>query len=108
MATTTNFLIPLTNEPQSFQITLGTVDYILTCKWNFADDAGWEIDFQDAVTGDYIASSIPLITGADLLAGLEYLGFQGSLYVYTDGDATAVPTYDDLGVESNLYFQTVV
>lgn len=102
-----DFQLPLTNVPQSFQISLGGKDYTLTCKWNDSDDAGWVLDFQDAVTGASIVAGIPLVTGANLLENLEYLGFGGALYVYTDGDATAVPTLDNLGVESNVYFQTV-
>jgi hypothetical protein len=47
-----------------------------------------------------------LITGADCLSGLEYLGITGQLVVFTDGDELAVPTLENLGVESNLYFLT--
>lgn len=104
---TTNYLLPLVNTPQVFQITLGATDYILTCKWNSSADAGWVLDFQDAITSDYIVTNIPLVTGVDLLSGLEYLDFGGSLFVYTDGDQDAVPTIDSLGVESNVYFQVV-
>jgi len=40
------------------------------------------------------------------LAGLEYLGFNGELVVFTDGDELMPPTLLNLGVESNVYFQT--
>lgn len=102
----TNFILPLVNIPQTFAIALGGKEYNLTCKWNDSPDAGWVLDFADALTGEAIAANIPLITGADCLEGLEYLGFNGSLIVFTDGDDTAVPTLENLGVESNLYFQT--
>lgn len=102
----TNFLIPLTNIPQSFAIALGGKEYLMTCKWNESPDAGWVLDFADALTGAAIVANIPLITGADCLEGLEYLGFNGSLIVFTDGNDFAVPTLENLGVESNLYFQT--
>lgn len=104
----TNFVIPLTNVPQQFQITLANVNYLMTVKWNDSADAGWVIDFADANTGDPIVANIPMITGDDLLDGLEYLGFQGSLWVYTNTDTFAVPTLDNLGTDSNLYFQTEV
>ena len=65
------------------------------------------MDFVDAITNLPIVANVPLITGADCLKGLEYLGFKGKLFVFTDGDDTAVPTFENLGVESNLYFQTV-
>lgn len=104
----TVFLIPLVNNPQTFGITLADTDYTMTCKWNDAPDAGWVLDFTNATTGEVVVCNIPLITGVDLLDGLEYLGFQGNLIVYTDGDQTAVPTLDNLGVEANLYFSTDV
>lgn len=101
------FILPLVNEPQQFEITLAGVDYLMTCKWNDAPDAGWVLDFAD-ITGVPIAFNIPLITGADVLDGLQYLGFNGQMYVFTDGDDFATPTLLNLGVESNLYFITDV
>lgn len=100
------FLLPLANVPQTFDITINGVDYTMTCKFNSAPDAGWAFDLQDANTGAPIAANIPLITGCDCLAGLEYLGIGGQFIVYTDGDDTAIPTLDNLGIQSNLYFLT--
>jgi len=99
----TPFLIPLENVPQVFEIALGGTNYLMTSKYNSADEGGWVLDLQDAVTNEYLACNIPLITGADLLEGLEYLGIAGPLVVFTDGDELAVPTLENLGVESNLY-----
>ena len=104
----TTFILPLINTPQSFQISLAGVNYTMTVKWNNSLDAGWVMDLDDAITNLSIAATIPLVTGVDMLAGLEYLGINGSLYVYTDGDQFAVPTLDNLGVESNVYFVTDV
>ena len=105
MSTTNTFLIPLQNTPQTFSIALAGITYNINCRWNNAPDAGWIIDIAD-VNNTPLACNIPLITGADCLAGLEYLGINGSLAVYTNGDQFAVPTLDNLGVESNLYFLT--
>ena len=105
---TTLFLLPLENVPQKFAISLAGKDYTMTCKWNDSDEGGWVADFDDAVTGLPVVANIPLITGEDCLAGLEYLGFQGNLIVFTDGNQFAVPTLDNLGTESNLYFATDV
>lgn len=102
------FILPLTNIPQTFQISLAGKLYQMTCRWNDAPDGGWTADFADAETNTPIVANIPFITGADLLAGLGYLGFQGELIVFTDGDEFAVPTLTNLGVESNVYFQTDV
>lgn len=100
------FIIPVTNVPQTFEIPLAGNNYIMTVYWNDAPDAGWVFDLADAVTNDSIIAGIPFVTGADLLSGLDYLGIDGSLVVYTDGDPTAVPTLDNLGVDCNLYFIT--
>jgi hypothetical protein len=100
----TIFVLPLVNMPQSFNITLGPNNYIMTCKWNDAPDGGWIIGFADQLTGVEIVNNIPLICGLDLLSGLEYLGFDGNLVCYTDGDSTAVPTLDNLGTEAHVYY----
>lgn len=104
----TTFIIPLTNIPQKFEISLAGKNYQMTCKWNDALDAGWVLDFADSDSGEAIVANIPLVTGIDLLEGLEYLGFDGLLIVYTDGNELATPTLLNLGVESNLYFKTDV
>lgn len=100
------FLLPLTNVPQTFNINMAGTNYVMTCKWNDSEDAGWVLDIDDENTQTNIVANVPLITGADCLSGLEYLGINGQLYVYTDGDQFAVPTLTNLGVESNLYFST--
>jgi hypothetical protein len=98
------FLIQLQNYATSFQIVLAGVSYQMTVYWNDAPDGGWEFDLGDPATGLEIAAGLPFITGADCLAGLGYLGIGGSLYIYTNGMPDAVPTYDNLGIDSNLYF----
>ena len=80
----TPFLIPLTNVPQTFQIVLAGVTYLMTSKWNDDDEGGWVLDISDE-NDTPLACNIPLITGADCLSGLEYLGIQGELYVNTSG-----------------------
>lgn len=100
------YTIPLTNTPQSFNITLANAQYTLVVRWNDADDAGWVMDILDQDTQVAIACNIPFITGADLLEGLEYLGIDGQLIVYTNGDQWAVPTLENLGSDCNLYFYT--
>ncbi len=104
----TTFVLPLENIPQQFALSMAGKSYLVTCKWNDAPEGGWVLDFVDAITNEPIVANVPLIAGADCLAGLEYLKFNGKLFVFTDGDETAVPTLLNLGVESNLYFQTDV
>lgn len=103
--TLNNYLMPFVNVPQQFPITLAGVEYNITNKWN---DIGqfWCLDIEDS-NNNPIVSNVPLITGADCLAGLGYLGIGGSLYVLTAGASPFdIPTLYTLGVDSNLYFQT--
>ena len=106
------YTIPLVNTPQTFNITLAGVLYNLTCRWNSAVDlngnslAGWTLDIADGVLNTPILMNIPLTTGKDLLAPYKYMNFGGTLGVYTNGDENAVPTYENLGVDCNLYFVT--
>lgn len=99
------FRLPLTNVPQRFIIALGGTEYNLTCRYNDAVDAGWVFDLAD-LNNVSIVANIPLVVGADLLAGLQYLGILGQLFVYTEGNQFVVPTLENLGVESNVYFET--
>ncbi len=106
MSVKTNYLIPLVNVPQVFQIALAGVTYTMTVKWN-EQGQFWCADIADANEVP-IVSCMPFITGADLLDGLKYLGFGGSFYILTDGASPFdVPTLENLGIDSNLYFQTV-
>jgi hypothetical protein len=98
------YLIPLISTPQTFQVQLAGVNYQLTVKWNNAQDAGWQFDLANADTNTPLLAGQPFITGADCLAGLEYLGIGGEFWIATNGDDTAVPTFTNLGTESNLYF----
>ena len=101
------FLIPLTNIPQQFVVDLAGVTYTLTCKWNNSPDAGWTLDIADSAQNPIVAG-LPFVTGTDVLDGLGYLGLNGGIWVYTDGDSNAVPTLNNLGNGSNLYFTTDV
>lgn len=102
----TLFTIPLDPIPQTFAISLGGIDYNMTVKWNDSADAGWQMDLSDVNTGESIVAGIPLITGRNLLDGLEYLGIEGEFWVYTEGGGDAVPTLENLGSDGNLYFRT--
>lgn len=100
----TKYEIPLTNTPQTFQVQIGQQTYRLTLNWNKFAPA-WMLDIADK-NGNLILGSVPLVTGVDLLAQYAYLGFGGELWVQTDGDANAIPTFDNLGSQSHLYFIT--
>lgn len=109
VATPTNsFLIPLSADPQEFNITLGGIEYVMVVKWNDQLEGGWVLDISDS-SGVPIICNTPLVTGIDLLDGLAYLGIPGSLYVFTKGASPFdVPTLTNLGNDSNLYFVSEV
>jgi predicted Zn-dependent protease with MMP-like domain len=99
------FEIPLSPLPQRFTITLGGVDYRLTVQYRKAGGAGWVLDIADPNNAPLV-SGIPLVTGTDLLAQYKHLGFAGRLWVQGAGDPDNVPTYEDLGIGSHLYWVT--
>jgi len=96
--------IPVTPSPQSFTVSLNGVTYQLDLVWNVFSQA-WVLDILD-VNGTPLVSSIPLIAGVDLLSPYPHLNFGGQLTVSTEGDSSAIPTFDNLGVSSFLLFTT--
>lgn len=108
--------IPLIPSSQTFGIVLNNVPYKMTVTWrDVAAGAlgdlvsvvggGWVLDIADQA-GNPFVSGIPLVTGADLLDQLEYLGIAEQFLVQTSHDVDAVPTYTNLGLASHLYAVT--
>jgi hypothetical protein len=98
------FEVPLSPEPQRFNITLAGVPYRLTFTWN--DDpltGGWYMNIADN-SGNLIRGGIPLTTGVDLMEQFKYLEMGGGFAVQTDHDTLAAPTYENLGINSHLFF----
>ena len=100
----TAYEIPLSASPQSFRIGLGAQIYQCVVRWSVAANA-WLLSLSDD-TGDAIVSSIPLVTGTDLLSQYAYLDFGGQLIAQTDHSPDTPPTYDNLGQLGHLYFVT--
>lgn len=98
-----NYEIPLSAEGQRFSISLSGTEYQLRVQWRNAADAGWTLDISDS-SGNAIVNGIPLVTGCNLLAPYGHLGFTGVLWVQTTADPDAVPTFDNLGDASHLYW----
>jgi hypothetical protein len=99
---TTIYEIPLTPQSQVLFVALSGTTYRLSVTWRKLA-ATWFLDIADS-SGNPLVSGIALVTGADLLGQYAYLGIGGQLRVATDGDVNAVPTYENLGVSSHLYF----
>lgn len=97
--------IPLSARPQTFGIALAGRNYTLTVQWRDVAEAGWVLDIADT-DGAPLLRGIPLVTGADLLAQYEHMGFGGELIVQSDFDVDAIPTWENLGETSHLYFVT--
>lgn len=95
------FSIPALPTPQSFGISLGGID--LNMNLAFKGAAGWVMDVANDI-GDTLLSGVPLVTGGNLLEQFEHLGIPGGLWVQTKNAPDAVPTFDNLGVESFLFY----
>lgn len=101
---TTAYEVPLTPEPQTFQIALVNVTYGMTVWWNVVN-VSWMIDIYDA-SGNPILTGIPMVTGTDLLQQFAYLRFGFALIAQTDNAPDIVPTFADLGSTGHLYALT--
>lgn len=99
----TVYEIPITpSTPQSFTVSLNGGTYNISLNWNSSAQC-WIMDIGDQ-SNNPLVQGIPLITGADLLAQLEYIGIGGNMIVQTDNDPTAVPTFDSLGDTGHLFY----
>ena len=97
------FEISLVPVPQEFSVTLSGVDYRMSVTWCWPVQC-WILDIYDAATLDPILLGNAVVTGADLVAQFEYLGFPGALVVQTDHDRLAQPTFENLGSLSHLFY----
>lgn len=98
----TAYEIPLTPQPQLFNIQLAGKTYFLTLRWNVSGDY-WVLDIADQDRAPLL-QGLPVITGLDLLGQYGFMDFGGMLIAQTDSDPDVVPTYANLGSESHLYF----
>jgi len=101
------FEIPLSSStPQKLHISLSGVDYTLSLTWNTYANAGaglWMLQIGDTLE-NVLVSGIPLVTGCDLLEQFGYLGIVGALLVQGAGNPANVPTFNDLGSGSHLFY----
>lgn len=98
--------IPVTpGQPQTMFVQFPNgKTYQLRLIYQFTPNDCWLLDINDAF-GNSILCGVPLITGADLLAQYEYLGFDCSLYCTTDADVGAVPKFYNLGKTAHLWLE---
>lgn len=88
--------------PQAFTVDVFGVTLNIRLSYQNAPDGGWIIDISD-VDGNPLVLGQPLITGQDLLEQYPDLGIPAVLFVATDGDPDAVPTFENLGATAHLY-----
>lgn len=100
-----SYEIPLSPQAQTFSIQLGGQTYQIYMRWNSFSNI-WTIDISDSASTP-IVQAIPLVTGTNLLEPYPNLEFGGTLTVTTDGDATAVPTFDNIGSAAHVIFTTL-
>lgn len=101
---TTPFEIPLSPAPQRLSISLSGVQYQLVVKWNVPATC-WMLDILDE-DGTPMLTSVPIVTGTDLLGQYEYLGLGAKLYAVSDGENDIPPDFTTLGVTGHLYWVT--
>jgi hypothetical protein len=91
--------IPLRPKNQIVSTTIN--DHALTLKltWLDSDKPCWILDIVGLVCG------IPLLTGQDLLAQYDYLGLNFIMFCGVDGDQSADPTFETLGITSHLWVE---
>jgi hypothetical protein len=101
------FKIPFSASNQKFNISLGGVTYTIISVWN-GEAPAWFIDVINTATQEFVITSLPLVTGVNLLMQFQYTGIKGVLLAYTNGEPTQPPTFTNLGAESNVYYITGV
>ena len=95
--------VPLISVPQRFGISINNVGYVLQVAWCWPCEC-WMMDIYDGATLTPILQGIPFVTGADLLAQFQHLGFGGHMIVQSDYDTLAMPTFTNLGSLSHLFW----
>lgn len=94
--------IPLSPDNGQFSISLAEKTYLMRVIWR---DPCWYLDLLNTDQTP-VALTLPLITGADLLAQYAYLNLGFSLVVGIDIAGQEYPTKTDLGITSHLYVVT--
>jgi len=95
------YTIPLTNDPNNtlkFAITIGTTSYTLSLFLAYNTVAGyWTMTISDAKTSTVLLSSIPLLTGCNLLKQYAYMELGEAYIVNIDNNSNDSPNNTNLG-----------
>jgi hypothetical protein len=91
------YQIPFSGLPESFSISIVGVTYFFAIRFNNRYQA-WVLDIYD-VSHILLVGGIPLVTGTNLLAQYDYLGFAFALIVQsidTTNEESVMPLQDIL------------
>jgi hypothetical protein len=104
--------VPLTPRAQTMVLKMGdNAQYSLYFRFSRISKT-WLMDVNDAADNGLV-HSIPLVTGVDLFGQLRYLGIGGgvpmiAMTIAVGRSPDEIPTYENLGIDSHLYFKTLV
>jgi|SRR5215471_208730 len=108
---TTIYEIPLTPRAQKMTLMMGNAQYTMHFRFNRITDT-WILDVNDSADNGLV-HGIPLVTGVDLFGQLRYLGIGGGvpmivMTIAVGRSPDEIPTYENLGIDSHVYFKTLV
>lgn len=97
------FEFPLSPSAQQMSVPIGDQELTFRFAWADSPDGGWFMDIL-RLDGSPLARGLPLTAGENVLQQFDYLGIPGAIYVQTDNDPLAEPTYDNLGLNGRVFF----
>jgi hypothetical protein len=103
--------VPLSPRNQQLVLDIGGTSYTLHFNYNVVNQT-WIVDVADA-NDNPICNGISLVTGVDLFGQFRYLGIGGGVPMITmtmgvGHSPDEIPTFDNLGIEAQVFFQTLV
>jgi hypothetical protein len=97
----TTFTIPLAGYAETFGVALNNINYTFTITYR----GSWFLDIGD-LNNVPIILGLPLVTGIDLLAPYDYLGFVGQIYMINVAGGDSPPTFTNLGTDCIMQYVT--
>lgn len=105
--------VPITPaRAQMMRLDINGTFYTLHLKFNSVIGA-WVMDVNDSSDTVNLLHGLPLVTGSDLFGQFRHLGIGGGLpmIVVTIGPGQSpdeIPTFENLGLDGHVYFETLV
>ncbi len=96
--------IALAPTPMRFQLSLGGATWGFSTAYVDSENPHWSLSMFDGA-GNPLACGLPMVAGANILHGLDYIGFPGVLFISTDGAPQESPNAATLGITSHLMLE---